>query len=129
MVLVIKAEQDLGIFRPYIADCINQKDTPHRDRGKSYYIGRGSVSSYGNPYHVQQYGRTRSILLYLAMVMEMDRNERITWLRPIAENLRHGRKLRCYCAPLDCHGMVLAGLARFYYNLGEPTPSTAHEQG
>lgn len=80
------------------------------------YIGRGSI--WGNPYRISTtQNRQEVVRLYIYRLNAMPRPELVEMLRPIATHLRHGGKLRCFCAPLLCHGMVLAKLARMHPEL------------
>jgi len=76
----------------------------HRNRQRyDLYIGRGS--KWGNPYKIGRDGdRAEVIALYERHVRE-ERPD----LRAALPEL-HGKALGCYCAPLPCHGDVLAQL-------------------
>ena len=67
------------------------------------YIGRGSP--WGNPYRIGPYGsRADVITLYRVYLSKQP-----ALLARLPE-LR-GKRLGCYCAPLPCHGDILAALA------------------
>ncbi len=85
-------------MNPLIKDFVVSKRYSHYD----IYIGRGS--KWGNPFKLADYSRRDSILNY------------IIWLSEQPDLLRDlpslkGKVLGCYCAPLRCHGEVLALLA------------------
>lgn len=69
------------------------------------YIGR--PSKWGNPFHIKPgFSRTDVIRLYRAW-LEHNRPDLID----AAKIELRGKILGCYCAPLPCHGDVLAELA------------------
>jgi hypothetical protein len=67
------------------------------------YIGRGS--RWGNPYRIGRDGNREDVIrmytVYLRQKPELLRSLR---------RLR-GKRLGCFCAPLECHGDVLAAYA------------------
>jgi Domain of unknown function (DUF4326) len=76
----------------------------HRNRQRyDVYIGRGS--KWGNPYKIGRDGdRAEVVALYERHIRE----ERPDLLAALPE--LYGKALGCYCAPLRCHGDVLAKL-------------------
>ncbi len=67
------------------------------------YIGRGSI--WGNPFRIGQDGTRKEVInKYRARLVEQPH---LLWLIPLLKN----KILGCYCAPLACHGDVLAELA------------------
>jgi len=70
------------------------------------YVGRGSP--YGNPYSVEEYGREEALRLYGDHLdMEVGNN---SIFRQKVRDLA-GKALACWCAPLLCHGNLLAAEA------------------
>lgn len=74
------------------------------------YIGR--PSKWGNPFFLAHRTREKVIRQYREWLMSQPN------LLAALPELR-GKRLGCYCAPLSCHGDVLAELAN---NLSEPKP-------
>ncbi len=71
------------------------------------YIGRGGP--WGNPYQIgPDGGRGKVIAKYRVWIMSEDRVA--IALRASLHRLQ-GKVLGCFCAPLPCHGDVLAELA------------------
>lgn len=69
-------------------------------------IGRPSV--FGNPYTVEEYGREPALMMYSEWLrMEIGNN---STFRQKVKDL-HGKALACWCAPLPCHGDLLAAAA------------------
>lgn len=68
------------------------------------YIGRPSI--WGNPFlmSLRPSGRERAIKAYESYLRERP------WLVAMIPTLK-GLRLGCYCAPLPCHGDILARLA------------------
>lgn len=67
------------------------------------YIGRPSV--FGNPFSVYKYGRKQCIekyRQYFELLIKHDPKfrEKVLSLK--------GKKLGCFCKPLECHGDVIA---------------------
>jgi hypothetical protein len=74
-------------------------------KGPRYDVYIGRPSKWGNPYHIGQDGtRGETIAKYRAYILT-----RPDLLAELGE-LR-GKRLGCWCAPLPCHGDVLAELA------------------
>jgi len=73
------------------------------------YIGR--PSKWGNPFVLPAGApaecRDRVIAAYRAWIFHPDQNE----LRNAARRELRGKVLGCFCAPLPCHGDVLAEIA------------------
>lgn len=67
------------------------------------YIGRGS--DWGNPFRIGEHGSRQSVIdqFEAHLRQQPDLLARLSELR--------GRRLGCYCAPLPCHGHVLARYA------------------
>ena len=91
------------------SNMINVGNIKNGDKGEKIYRG---ISVFGNPFTVKEYGRDKCIELY----REWLRNE---WKKngKVKEELIRLAKLykkedvlnlACYCAPLACHGDVLA---------------------
>ena len=75
---------------------LNARKVGKRSDGSRVYIGR--PSKWGNPFAIGRDGsRADVIAKYRAWIVAL-------------EELR-GRDLVCWCAPLACHGDVLADLA------------------
>jgi hypothetical protein len=67
------------------------------------YIGRGSP--FGNPFRIGEHGdRAKVISLYAAWVQNQPK------ILSLIHTLR-GKRLGCHCAPLPCHGDILAEMA------------------
>jgi hypothetical protein len=67
------------------------------------YIGRGGI--WGNPFRIGKDGnRAQVILRYAEWIM--DQPELLARVGELK-----GKTLGCWCAPLNCHGEVLAALA------------------
>lgn len=67
------------------------------------YIGRGSI--WGNPYVIGKDGTRAEVLAQYRTYLESSPD-----LLSQVYNLR-GKTLGCYCAPLSCHGDILAEYA------------------
>lgn len=86
----------------------------HSGQPYDIYIGRGS--SWGNPYThrpsafsdvIYVVTREEAIARYREyLISRPDLMARLPSLR--------GKRLGCYCKPLDCHGDILAELADYY---------------
>ena len=64
---------------------------------------------FGNPYRIGRHGtREQVIALYRAELWRRIRESRVS-LEELAA--LHGKTLACHCAPLPCHGEVLARAA------------------
>jgi len=76
---------------------VNKKTGPY-----DIYIGRGS--KWGNPYQIGPDGDRRTVLAkYREYLSEQ---KQLMDLLPELD----GKRLGCFCKPLDCHGDILAGL-------------------
>jgi len=80
----------------------------HSGREKwDVYIGR--PSRWGNPFRIGEDGTRQEVILqYRAWLWKEIRAGSIT-TADLAS--LHGKRLGCYCAPLPCHGHVLAKAA------------------
>lgn len=84
------------------ATVVNRRDAPY-----DIFIGR--PSPLGNPFRIGQDG-SREDVIRKYEAYARDRVERSpVFRRQILEC--HGKRLGCYCAPLPCHGDVIAVLA------------------
>ena len=82
---------------------LNARKVGNRSDGSRVYIGR--PSKWGNPFAIGRDGsRADVIAKYRAWIVAQPD------LMGALEELR-GRDLDCWCAPLACHGDVLADLA------------------
>lgn len=82
--------------RSMVVDC--------RKEAYDVYIGRPSV--WGNPFHIGRHGtREEVIAKYREWILA-----RPTLIERARRELK-GKQLGCYCAPLACHGDVLAEIA------------------
>jgi len=72
------------------------------------YIGR--PSPWGNPYRIGRDGTRAEVLAKFRDYLQAD-----VWLQRRIRHELSGQRLGCYCAPLPCHGDLLAALAN-----GEP---------
>ena len=71
--------------------------------GQTVYIGR--PSKWGNPFVIgKECTREEAIFMYENWILKQPE------LMAALHELR-GKTLLCYCAPLECHGDVLAWLA------------------
>mgnify|MGYP001566942960 CR=1 FL=1 len=71
---------------------VNVKTDPY-----DWYIGR--------PFKVETYGRTKCIELYREYFHHKIKTDR--GFREVVHYLK-GKRLGCYCAPLLCHGDIIA---------------------
>ena len=76
-------------------------------------IAKGAVridrrTKWGNPYRIGPASREEVIALYRAELWRRIREDRVS-LEELAA--LHGKTLACHCAPLPCHGEVLARAA------------------
>jgi len=69
------------------------------------YIGRGS--NYGNPFVIGRDGSRNEVIARFRAYAERRLAENPKWLEPLV-----GKDVYCFCAPLACHGDVLASLVR-----------------
>lgn len=102
-----------------MTDVVNTRHLSTIDRDQTLYVGRGSP--WGNQYPIipgnPHANRDNVIQNYLRWVLQMNEDIRKEWDRPVARALQRGMKLRCFCAPEDCHAMILAAFARADHNL------------
>jgi hypothetical protein len=64
------------------------------------YIGRKSI--YGNPFTIGKDGDRREVLIKFRKYLD----DNVKLLRVI--KMLKGKRLGCHCAPLDCHGDIIA---------------------
>jgi hypothetical protein len=69
------------------------------------YIGRGS--NWGNPFVIGKDGNRNEVIAKFRAYAEKMLKENPEWLVPL-----EGKDVYCFCAPLACHGDVLASLVR-----------------
>jgi len=69
------------------------------------YIGRGSP--WGNPFVIGKDGNRIEVIARFRAYAEKMLRENPEWLVPL-----EGKDVYCFCAPLACHGDVLASLVR-----------------
>ena len=74
---------------------IHRRDATGAD--DEVYIGR--PSKWSNPFNVKKYGRDECITMF---------ETRCQCLKAAARRELRGKTLVCFCAPLPCHGDVLA---------------------
>ena len=67
------------------------------------YIGRGS--EWGNPYRIGKDGDRALVIAKFRAYAEARLKREPSWLEPLV-----GQDVVCFCAPLACHGDVLASL-------------------
>lgn len=84
---------------------MNNQRTVNIHRGDPYDVYVGRPSLWGNPFMIGRDGnRAEVIAAYRAWLLtKPELLARLPELR--------GKRLGCYCAPLPCHGDVLAELA------------------
>lgn len=75
-------------------------------RGEPYDVYVGRPSPFGNPFRLGK-GRSRAEVLEQYRAWLATQPELIARIR---RELR-GKRLGCYCSPLECHGHVLARVA------------------
>jgi len=70
------------------------------------YVGRGSA--WGNPFVIGTHGDRDEVIakFYVYALQRLEREPE--WLEP----LREADGLVCFCAPLKCHGDVIASLLK-----------------
>lgn len=77
----------------------------------NFYIGRGSPV--GNPYTVEEYGRSQAIDLYKLWLNDqiaMKNSSVLDYLDRIATasvDRPDGARLVCFCSPRACHGEII----------------------
>lgn len=90
-----------------MTEVVNMKD--HELQQGDVYIGRGGP--WGNPFVVgKQYTREAAIAAYRKYLWDRIGEGSITLEQLAALD---GKTLVCFCAPLPCHGDVLAAAARW----------------
>ena len=80
----------------------------HRREAYDEYIGRagrGETGYFGNPIRLEA-GQSRNTVLEKYKEYLLDRMEKDLEFRSRIEGLR-GKRLGCFCAPAECHGMVI----------------------
>ena len=86
---------------------VNLKHHPDAVRNGAVRIDRRT--RFGNPYRIDKHGtREQVIALYRAELWRRIRTGEVS-LEELAA--LHGQTLACHCAPLPCHGEVLARAA------------------
>lgn len=81
-------------------------NTRHAGVPKSaIYVARPSV--WGNPFHVQDFGRGDALKMYRLWIMEPAQDE----LRARMRQVLRGKDLICWCAPNACHADVILEIA------------------
>lgn len=81
-----------------VATTVVRRNDPH-----DVYIGRGS--KWGNPYVIGRDGDRRAVIAKYRQHLR-GRSDLIAALPEL-----RGKRLACFCAPLPCHGDILAHLA------------------
>ena len=76
----------------------------HKRERSDVYIGR--PGPFGNPYVIGTDG-DRAEVIRLFRIYFYERLKRDPEWKKLVEGLR-GKKLGCFCAPLSCHGHVIA---------------------
>lgn len=91
--------------------------TRHASTAKSVYIGRGPNGRHllntpvgetgwlGNPYPIPKFSREECIARFKTVFLA--RLERHPDFRTAVLALKEAEEIRCYCAPLPCHGDVI----------------------
>ena len=82
-------------FKKFVVNCKKEK--------YDVFIGRHSI--WGNPFVIGKDGNRDEVIQKYREYLEND-----DFLLSRINELR-GKKLGCYCSPLNCHGDVLAELA------------------
>ena len=78
-----------------------------RVQGARWDVRIDRQTRWGNPFKGPN--RRENVLNYLHWLRDRVRSDDIT-IEELAE--LHGKRLACWCSPLDCHGHVLAWAAR-----------------
>ena len=78
---------------------VNKRTT----KSKYVYIGRGSV--FGNRYHIGKDGDREEVIRKYRLWFYGQLDDPV--FKKAVMELR-GKALGCYCAPLDCHGDIIA---------------------
>ena len=110
MAIIRAAERILDGGAPP-AVVVNKRKAPF-----DVYIGRGSI--WGNPYHVEEYGRDGCIDLYRTYIIKRLETEPGLLDQLLALK---GARLGCYCKPARCHGDVLVELLQKALLYGKPS--------
>ena len=79
---------------PHVVNIQNEKP----DGVDKIFIGRPSL--WENPFTVKEYGRTLAIDMFEKHLFSSGLINKIHLLK--------GKKLVCFCAPMDCHGHIIA---------------------
>lgn len=90
---------------------VHCKSFPH-----GIYIGRPSF--WGNPFSVEEFGRTQAIAKYEEYLLNNLRTG--VWTEEMLLEL-DGKVLRCWCSPKPCHGDILVKYVtriKFFRKLG-----------
>lgn len=69
------------------------------------YVARPSI--WGNPFHVQDFGRDDSIRMYREWLAKPEQDE----LRARMRQVLRGKDLICWCAPQACHADIILEVA------------------
>lgn len=85
-----------------MATVVNKRTSPY-----DVYIGRGSI--WGNPFRIGPDG-TRADVIRKFTDYAQAKYDSGEWTDDMIKQLK-GKRLACYCAPLACHGDVLAKAA------------------
>lgn len=86
---------------------IHQKDSATGD----IYIGR--PGKFGNPFKIGTHGdRAEVVRRFAEWVLGSD-DMKAQWIRENVHTLK-GKRLVCYCAPMLCHGNILAAMAEAF---------------
>lgn len=77
------------------------------------YIGRGG--RWGNPYRIGPDGDRQTVIAKFERLLCKSPSASARYMRAHIHEL-HGKRLGCFCAPLPCHGDVLAKWAEVKFN-------------
>lgn len=89
--------------------CIVVNKYTHKPTDQDVYIGRGS--KWGNPFKIGTHGTRQQVIdMYRQNLYDAIERNKVT-LKELRE-LR-GKTLVCYCAPLPCHGLVIASAVQW----------------
>jgi hypothetical protein len=69
------------------------------------YVARPSL--WGNPFHIQDFGRDDSLKMYRLWMMAPEQE----YLRAAMRRQLRGRDLVCWCAPKPCHADFILRIA------------------
>ena len=67
------------------------------------------ATAWGNPFHIGRDGDRRTVVAKYRRMVEEKSTAQSLWIHRNIESLR-GKRLGCWCAPLECHGNVLIEL-------------------